>query len=660
MKAHTGQVAISVKRPALSFLSLAIIIFMLTVIPLAFAADNAIDTATGSSTLELVRDWRVLAALAMMFSVVLVAIAYMLGQAFEMPEIKAWAQAEMSQVFVTAIIIISFAGTALLLDLMLEQIVQSSGLGFTCSGSANCAVNVSEEYLGGLIDSCLKQARENMVEASSAARTGNLRFGLSTPVLIPMLQASTSFTFTASKLMDYERRSVVVEYLGNILSSLYSQEFFVSEISFKLAPVILAIGIVARSFFPTRKLGGLLIAVGIGVMYVFPLMFVFDWLTLNITLFGASSIEPPLSACPAACLFPPPRFYSETGQQFFSQDDLRTYLSDKGVYGVEVNESIDVMDTGLVPSAAFGVEQVYSCQKFECRYKSSDGTEIYSIHQLRTYLAGKGVSGDVIDQAVTDLEGGMATPYSAGGETIDRCEVTGCPSTCRDLPYSSAPECQTEDAVAACSQMDVHCKMTRFVNPDQGSEDIYSDGIMDNGECPTKCRSVPPLKADCSANNCMNGSNFCRFARAPDMVRPTSCYADGDRPADQSMSCPANMTANQSCVWVLPSKEIIDSHDCDSCNFVPMEYTYSPPVYLACTDLCNPSPTGPPKISPAEFARRSMEGMVGKEEIKAVSALMLPAYVLPILNILVTLIFIRSFSQIIGGDMDIPGLMKIL
>ena len=52
--------------------------------------------------------------------------------------------------------------------------------------------------------------------------------------------------------------------------------------------------------------------------------------------------------------------------------------------------------------------------------------------------------------------------------------------------------------------------------------------------------------------------------------------------------------------------------------------------------------------------------MVGREDIKSISKMMIPAYVLPLLNILVTLMFIKTFSQILGGDIEIPGVPKVL
>jgi hypothetical protein len=135
------------------------------------------------------------------------------------------------------------------------------------------------------------------------------------------------------------------------------------------------------------------------------------------------------------------------------------------------------------------------------------------------------------------------------------------------------------------------------------------------------------------------------------------------RPKDcdnTASDCPANLDANKSCVYILPSDDVIEKN-CSGCIFVPRAYTFNPPILTAedCSALCQKNPTGPPKISPSEFTKRSQEMMYGDDKIKGVAALILPAYVLLILDVTITLMFIKTFSPILGGDIDIPGIEKI-
>ena len=186
----------------------------------------------------------------------------------------------------------------------------------------------------------------------------------------------------------------------------------------------------------------------------------------------------------------------------------------------------------------------------------------------------------------------------------------------------------------------------------------------------------------------METPDFCKFGTKPEVegnpdayAMPVGCedYTDEycqahefpdagaqcqeGRPGKEGLlplRCKASLTAEDSCIYVLPDPDLINAEQCNSCLFVPQAFTFDPPVYNNCADLCSPNPSGPPRVSPADFARRTKEGMIGPEDIKSVASLLLPAYVLPLLNIVVTLMFIRSFSNMLGGDIEIPGLAKII
>lgn len=58
------------------------------------------------------------------------------------------------------------------------------------------------------------------------------------------------------------------------ISSFIAQEFFLGMIQTSLFPVLLALGVILRSFFFTRRLGGLLMAIAIGLYTVYPLMYI--------------------------------------------------------------------------------------------------------------------------------------------------------------------------------------------------------------------------------------------------------------------------------------------------------------------------------------------------------------------------------------------------
>jgi len=93
--------------------------------------------------------------------------------------------------------------------------------------------------------------------------------------------------------------------------------------------------------------------------------------------------------------------------------------------------------------------------------------------------------------------------------------------------------------------------------------------------------------------------------------------------------------------------------------FVDDTFTFSPPTVLDCGLLCTGARPIPTYIDTGDFAKLSSKGMYGRPEMKNVASLMLPGYLLPLLNILVTVMFIETFSPMLGGDIEIPGLSKV-
>jgi hypothetical protein len=97
---------------------------------------------------------------------------------------------------------------------------------------------------------------------------------------------------------------------------------------------------------------------------------------------------------------------------------------------------------------------------------------------------------------------------------------------------------------------------------------------------------------------------------------------------------------------------------CEQCLEVTDSFLYEPPINTNCGDLCKPS-AKVPITSPDDFGKIGEDDLVGFSEIQNISKQMVPGYVLPLLNIAATLIFIMSLSAMLGGDIEIPGISKV-
>ncbi|NYZ77533.1 hypothetical protein H0O02_04450 [Candidatus Micrarchaeota archaeon] len=664
---------------------------------ISFAQQNTtalIQETTGAASLEIVKSWQLLAVFALVISSVIVALAYGLALGFEMPELKAWASTELNQIFANAVLVLILFVTIGFLDTIVALMVNTAAPGgLQCSVGQNCLEKVSVAYLSDYISAAEDGAKDvvkNNMKASAWVGRGIGIYATS----IKLGQIGISMPLAANYILDVDRYHIVFEYYMGLLSSLYSQKFFVEQFCFKVAPVILALGIVARAFFFSRKTGGLLIAIAVGMMFFFPAMYLFDWMTLDMILAGDNAIVGEDLGCPAECMASSPIAY----------------------YG----------DTLL-----------------------GDTSEIYdAFHDTEE-------ESEIARQLATgEVESAVGTNGSAEGQVIYSCyygDMQNCPAACRELPYpASIPQCADPTNQSACAQLPAKCKVVRLV-PGGTAKPEYS-------ECPQECKIVPPLNGDCSGfGHCLESRFDCRVAKKSDLSwRPTLdehiAKEKRKKCTEYASDCPASLNAFESCVWVMPDSGSCDTlcpgcpsycrikngndanrasdcsegergtacascsdtckldaadiialdpeppnctacpvekrisgaalpvelttgdcsldacpadyrlftpkSACEECLLTPESYLYDPPINMECSDFCKPKDNTPMK-DPSAYTKINEEGLVGMSEIQNVSKLMIPAYLLPLFNIVATLIFIRTFSGMIGGDIEIPGISKI-
>lgn len=120
-------------------------------------------------------------------------------------------------------------------------------------------------------------------------------------------------------------------------------------------------------------------------------------------------------------------------------------------------------------------------------------------------------------------------------------------------------------------------------------------------------------------------------------------YLTGDCSLD---ACPGDFRA------ILPRKA------CERCVFTEETYIYDPPLNTRCGDICKP-PDETPTKNPGDYSKIGAEGYVGKQDIQDLAKLMMPGYLLPLFNIVATVVFIKGLSTFLGGDIEIPGLSKV-
>jgi hypothetical protein len=97
---------------------------------------------------------------------------------------------------------------------------------------------------------------------------------------------------------------------------------------------------------------------------------------------------------------------------------------------------------------------------------------------------------------------------------------------------------------------------------------------------------------------------------------------------------------------------------CNGCWDCESDCTTLPAIRTDCADVCGEL-KGFYDIRPKELVDK-LEGAEGETNTKALGILLFPAYILPLISIILTIAFIRGFSQYLGGDYEIPGLAKLI
>jgi hypothetical protein len=219
--------------------------------------------------------WQAVAAIAAVISIGFAAMGYLLAHIFRYRELEIWVKEELYQAIASAFIVgVAVIAVTLIVNLSCT-LVGGCGGGDHLSVAINILDNMKTDvslqlqYLFelsmrvGFIKSMGKYYDFTLGPQAEACMVGecDTAFGWSW-----FMWAGSS---VIADSIDYSF-SVMIP----IISSIFAQLWMLRFIQATLFPSLLALGIILRTFFFTRKVGGLLIAIAIGLYTVYPLMYV--------------------------------------------------------------------------------------------------------------------------------------------------------------------------------------------------------------------------------------------------------------------------------------------------------------------------------------------------------------------------------------------------
>lgn len=410
----------------------------------AESGSGIIGTGSGIYQVGWFNNWQTAGLVGVLLAVFIIAIAAVIGNSFNMPEVKAFVDAELGQAIVSVLLIVSMMGLIAFFDGVARLAILQGGVASSCSGTGEpCYITVARQYLTAYYDSGGRFAEEALRDSVRYQNFANAGRSIQAN-LWKLGFAGVSYRPNAGLSIEAERKGAIFETMGRLLASIYAQRYFIDVVSYGIAPIMLLLGILLRTFFFTRKLGGLMLAIALALFIIYPLTYALSWYTLKLNLYGDRLAEEH-NSCPAECrLQAPAGFYVESDA---SGDGHLVYFQQES----------DIVNAGVTRS------------NWEDGDVDGDGAPDFP--------------GLVACKELINLPAGE---NPAAPEPPSSCSAS-CPAYCREVPTPGQyPECQT----SACSSCNPGCKVMRQ-RLDCTRPDVCSSG------CTQGCKADLPTENKC-------------------------------------------------------------------------------------------------------------------------------------------------------------------
>lgn len=210
-------------------------------------------------------DWQALSGAALLASVSIIVFLYLVNRFFQNAEGTGWAKLELYEVFVTVVIMVGVFAAS--------ELACSARAAWVFPGTARFGdVNIYEasvSYLDGFsskimgITTVLYGFYAGLDLISSMQLAGRPLFLGST------IQPTGGFAVTIKPGLTNAFNMLIIAFIINKV-----QIFLIDFLSFGFIKYYLPIGLFLRSFTPTRRIGGTIIAIALGFLFIYPFLII--------------------------------------------------------------------------------------------------------------------------------------------------------------------------------------------------------------------------------------------------------------------------------------------------------------------------------------------------------------------------------------------------
>ncbi|MEM4159877.1 MAG: hypothetical protein QXO35_02605 [Candidatus Micrarchaeia archaeon] len=226
-----------------------------------------------NSAIGVEQNWKSLSFIGLLVSLFLLIFAYLIGKSLDSPQLIARAKTDMIQVVVTAIML-----GVLYSILLFICSIDASQFGFNFTSFFDGARMYLEYSRASALNAYLKCTNAMMII------TGLSTFNINNPNFIDL----GAFLHIGVYFKPFAGYGITIGAL-NWFSSLVQLSYslitgyivVLDAIQLYFLNLLLPAGVVLRCFSPTRDLGGVLIAISVGLFFFYPLLFSFSYMIIG-------------------------------------------------------------------------------------------------------------------------------------------------------------------------------------------------------------------------------------------------------------------------------------------------------------------------------------------------------------------------------------------
>ena len=225
------------------------------------------DAVCAGGQLSFIPEWQMLSGAALLASVAIITFLYLVNKFFQNAEGTGWAKIELYEVFVSVLIIIGVIAAS---DLACTVDASWMFPGTSIPADYNIyegAVYYLEEFSSGImhITTALYGFYSGLDLISSMKLTGR-PLGLG-----PQVQPTAGLAATVKPGLTNAFNALIIAFIIN-----KAQIFLIFFVALGFLKYYLPLGLFLRSFTPTRRIGGTIIALSLGFLFVYPFLIIME------------------------------------------------------------------------------------------------------------------------------------------------------------------------------------------------------------------------------------------------------------------------------------------------------------------------------------------------------------------------------------------------